>query len=478
MPTTDATIPEVLQTFFFKHQIKKGAPVAIAFSGGSDSLALLLGISHLLTRDQVAVFYVNHRLRPDAELSRELQLCRANCLHLGYTLEILDLGENSVENFAKVNGSGIEAAARSLRYEALFAACRRRGCGYLATAHNADDQLETMMMRLFQASSVSSLKGIEAYIESNDGPVLIRPLLGLPHKTLRGYVEQEGFQWSEDSTNTMDAYLRNQIRHTVKPDILSLFPNAYEAIYTMSKRFKDVAGMLQILEDEALRQVSIVPGEVRFPLAWYQRTMKEIRERLLFRLYGEVCGKEVKRLRTAMVARLQEQLDCSTTEQHFLIEAGKSRICLADGMVTWSSMVFPQHFLLPLPLPGKPQKIPLPGGVVFCIEEIQDGADSRLLRLDAESLENAVVRSVEEGDSIDLEVGSVSVARLLSSYGIHKTIHPMIPLLCDRSGVVAVFARMYGGRDRLARRFKTPLARRVTNIYSSIKRNDDSEIEK
>jgi tRNA(Ile)-lysidine synthase len=140
---------------------------------------------------------------------------------------------------------------------------------------------------------------------------------------------------------------------------------------------------------------------------------------------------------------------------------------ISDGQVIWSQVTQYPHFLFPLDNPGKVQEISFPGGILFRIDEMQEEMDSQLLMIDADSLKNAVIRSAEVGDCIELEAGSVSVSKLLSSYHIPKSKHPTVPLLCDRSGVVAVFARMYGGKDRLARRFKAPLARRLTNIYSS-----------
>jgi tRNA(Ile)-lysidine synthase len=467
LPTTDAIVPKTIQEFLVAHHIDNDAQIAVAFSGGSDSLALLLGLSCLLESAQVSVFYVNHHLRPEPELSLELQLCHSNCQRLGFSLEVLDLGKGSVEAQAKKCGEGVEAAARTLRYEALFAACRNHGCTYLATAHNADDQMETLLMRLFQAASVSSLKGIAAWSESAGNPVLIRPLLTIPHRTLREYVEAEGLLWAEDSSNAQDTYLRNQLRHKVKPQILALFPKAYHAVSIMSQRFSEIASMLQAWEDDALSHVEVDKGEVRFSLAWYQGTMEEMRERLLFRLYAEVCACETQRLRQVMVARLRAHLDGSTSATRLHIETGGCSVLISDGQVIWSQVTQYPHFLFPLDNPGKVQEISFPGGILFRIDEMQEEMDSQLLMIDADSLENAVIRSAEVGDCIELEAGSVSVSKLLSSYHIPKSKHPTVPLLCDRSGVVAVFARMYGGKDRLARRFKAPLARRLTNIYSS-----------
>ncbi|MGE4453432.1 MAG: tRNA lysidine(34) synthetase TilS [Sphaerochaeta sp.] len=478
MPTTDAIVPKTIERFLTSYAIDADSRIAVAFSGGSDSLALLIALKELISNDRISVFYVNHHLRGKQELTQELKLCHANCNALGLPLTILDLGEGSVKSQARATGMGTEASARNLRYQALIAACKDHCCNYLATAHNADDQLETVLMRLFQASSVSSLKGIEAFSTLAEEVVLIRPLLALPHRVLREYVSHRGFSWAEDSTNDEDAYLRNKIRHTIKPTILTVFPKAYESITTMSERFSDAAVILQRLEDEYLAQISMHSGHVSFSLTWYQATERELRERLLYRMYATVCDEDVRRPRRAMIERMYGRLESSSPQSHWYLEAGNSSMTLSDGLVVWTRIKTVPHFVVPLQEPCKEQCIALPGSTIFTIQPIDADADHLRLRLDAQCLRDAVIRSAEQGDCIELEAGTVSLAKLLSSYHIPKSRHHEVPILCDRTGVVAVFARMYGGRDRLARRFKTPLARRLTNIYSSNKRNNDSEIEK
>ncbi len=478
MPTTDAIVPKTIERFLTSYTIDAESRIAVAFSGGSDSMALLLALQELISHDRISVFYVNHHLRNKRELAEELKLCHANCDALGLSLTILDLGEGHVITQARETGLGTEACARNLRYQALIAACKDHSCKFLATAHNADDQMETVIMRLFQASSVSSLKGIEAFSSLDEEVVLIRPLLALPHRVLREYVSHRGFSWAEDSTNDEDAYLRNKIRHTIKPTILSVFPKAYESITTMSERFSDAAVILQRLEDEYLAQISMHSGYVSFSLTWYQATERALRERLLYRMYATVCDEDARRPRKAMIERMYGRLESSSPQSHWYLEAGNSSMTLADGLVSWERITPVSHFVVALKDPCKEQRIALPGSAIFTIGAMDENADDLLLRLDAKRLHDAVIRSAEQGDWIELEAGTVSLSKLLSSYHIPKSRHHAVPVLCDRTGVVAVFARMYGGRDRLARRFKTPLARRLTNIYSSNKRNNDSEIEK
>jgi tRNA(Ile)-lysidine synthase len=129
--------------------------------------------------------------------------------------------------------------------------------------------------------------------------------------------------------------------------------------------------------------------------------------------------------------------------------------------------------------PGATQIMDLGNDVFFRSIPYELGSfDPDLLALDATQLDTPVLRSVQLSDEICLEGGTVKVTKLLSSYKIPKHLYPLVVVLADRSGLVAVFARFLGGRDRLAKRFKAPLARRLTNIYSSNKRNNCSEIEK
>jgi len=140
---------EKVDSFLAEHHIDRHERIGVAFSGGSDSLALLLALAQLYEPHLLHVMYVQHHLRPDSELEAEIALNRENCQKLGVPLHVLDLGKGRVEQSAASRKGGIEEAARHLRYEALYSECSQAGCSYLATAHNADDRLETLLMRLF-----------------------------------------------------------------------------------------------------------------------------------------------------------------------------------------------------------------------------------------------------------------------------------------------------------------------------------------
>lgn len=130
------------------HDISRG--VVAAFSGGADSLALLITLLKFVDNKNIVALYVNHRLRPEEELKAEEALNRHNCRALNIALEVVTLEEGAVERCAIERGKGIEDAARHLRYRALNETAERYNYPYIATGHTLDDQGETLLMRLLQ----------------------------------------------------------------------------------------------------------------------------------------------------------------------------------------------------------------------------------------------------------------------------------------------------------------------------------------
>ncbi|HOR80157.1 MAG TPA: tRNA lysidine(34) synthetase TilS [Sphaerochaeta sp.] len=449
MNTIERTPPEVIRTL-----IDKEGRIAVAFSGGADSLALLVGVCEVRDPEDIVALYVNHRLRPEEELEAELVLNRKNAERLGVVFEVLDLGPGSVEDLAKERKKGVEEAARTLRYQVLLRACKMHGCSTLLTGHNADDQLETLLRRLFTAGSLSSLQGIRSRLEQ-DGITILRPVLNCPHKDLEAYLVEGGWAWSEDSTNKAETYQRNLLRRRMTGDLLSIFEGAYTALEVQTGRFADLAVFLESSVEKAFEGVDVRGDEASFSLSWFQLLPSTVQELLLFRLAGADSS-------SAFIANVHRALKA---DKHAIMESGSHRIEVHRGVVTWKRNEEPWSYAIE----AIGDEIVLPGNLVFRRET--ENRDSTLLRIDGTVLENPVLRLSRDGDEFAGEGGTANVAKILSSQGLPPALR--VPVLVDRSGIVAIFARVYGGRDRLAKRFKAPLARRLTNIYSVSRRIDD-----
>lgn len=175
--------------------------LAVAVSGGPDSLALLLlAISALPGRIEAAT--VDHRLRPESE-SEAAEVARI-CQGLGVPHAILPV---------EVAAGNLQAEARAARYSALAQWMGERGLAALATAHHADDQAETLLMRLNRASGVSGLAGTRVRGQVPDTPLpLLRPVLDWCRVDLAQVVDEAGLVAADDPSNANDRFDRVRIR--------------------------------------------------------------------------------------------------------------------------------------------------------------------------------------------------------------------------------------------------------------------------
>ena len=174
--------------------------VLVAVSGGPDSLALLL-LTHALLGDRCVAATVDHGLRPEAadEAAWVADLCAAR--GIGHAVLRGELPERTGHT------ANLSARARALRYDLLQAHADAVGAAHIATAHHADDQVETLIMRLNRGAGVSGLAGVRA----KSGRV-IRPLLGWRRAELGAIVAAAGIVAVEDPSNVSDRFDRARLR--------------------------------------------------------------------------------------------------------------------------------------------------------------------------------------------------------------------------------------------------------------------------
>jgi tRNA(Ile)-lysidine synthase len=204
-----ATLPPPVQVERFRRDFAapagKAEPFGVAVSGGPDSLALLL-LAHAAFPGRVKAATVDHGLR--AESAAEAAEVGRLCAGLGVQHRVLAA-------VVEQAGEGLQAAARSARYAALAEWMRSEGLGLLLTAHHADDQAETLLMRLNRGSGVAGLAGVRAEggVPGTEGRLrLCRPLLGWRRAELQAIVDAAGLEAAQDPGNCDEAYDRARIR--------------------------------------------------------------------------------------------------------------------------------------------------------------------------------------------------------------------------------------------------------------------------
>ena len=193
--------------------LPEGGLILCAVSGGADSMYLLCRLREL--GSQVAAGHYNHGLR-GAEADRDETFVRDFCASHGIPF-ISEKGD--VTAYAARERLGIEEAARALRYDFLERAADRLGAAVVATAHTADDNAETVLLRLARGTGLKGLGGIPAARGR-----IRRPMLDVTRRQVEAYLQSRGIGYVEDSTNSQDDYARNRIRHGAVPALETVNP--------------------------------------------------------------------------------------------------------------------------------------------------------------------------------------------------------------------------------------------------------------
>ncbi len=210
-----------------------------AVSGGADSVSLLISLCHILSPLGLCleVITINHNIRPKEETAGDALFVQSLCQKLnadGYRVNcsVVELPLGAVADLAKNRKSGVEEAARFLRYQAFDRFILEKNLDFLCLAHNQNDQIETMLMRFLQGASVEALGGI-----ARARGKYIRPLLGIKRSEIEDYLTGQNISWRTDKTNFDAQYLRNKIRLKLLPFLEENFPGFQSALLKGSERY-------------------------------------------------------------------------------------------------------------------------------------------------------------------------------------------------------------------------------------------------
>ena len=263
--------------------------VLLAVSGGIDSMYMLHRAPELFPGASFTVAHCNFRLR-GAESDGDEALVREQCSRLG--IECLVKGFDTLE-YASSHGISVEMAARELRYGWFRQLCAEHGFDFLATAHNANDNAETLILNLLRGTGTKGLRGIPSGCTAPDilpetsaslhpshasvgpsrshghgrpwfpeeypasvppeGLQVIRPLLGISREEIRMWMESRGLKWREDSTNKENEARRNKIRNQVFPVFKEINPSFIKTLGEDIGRIRQVDD----IADDYFRQAAV-----------------------------------------------------------------------------------------------------------------------------------------------------------------------------------------------------------------------------
>ena len=228
------------------------ARVVVAFSGGLDSTALLRAAVMAGFAGRVVAVHVDHGLQAGSD--DWARRCRREAADLGVAFLTRRLSG------APAPGESTEAWAREARYAAIAELAREAGATVLLTAHHADDQIETFLLRLARGAGLDGLIGIEADARRL-GLRLIRPFLGLSRRTIEAWARSQGLQWIDDPSNADESLLRNAIRRRLMPEIDRLLPSLRQRLPATLDSLREARELLREIEHRDLAAVAVQSNE-------------------------------------------------------------------------------------------------------------------------------------------------------------------------------------------------------------------------
>ncbi len=404
--------------------------LAVACSGGADSVALL----HILKTwyaGALLAIHVHHGIR-GAEADRDAEFCRTLCARLDVPLAVLRV---NVPALAAESGMGLESAARAARYEVLAAEMKKRNILLLATAHHADDQLETMLQHLLRGAGTRGLCGIPAVrpLQEESEALVVRPLLQMTKQQILDYCTANGLDFVTDSTNGEPCCPRNRLRAEVIPVLRELWPaGATRAARCAASLAEDEAYFRTLAADFLTREGNAPRASelAALPRPVFARVMQELLPTPPESVHIEALWELVR-----------------TPQPHKSLSLPAVRVQIEEDRLTLVEDVPANTKDYEIPLHEGVNKLPFDIGVAVLGDSttncIPDGMNIYRyeIRIDfcsAIMKGDPVLRNRRTGDRILSGKCHKLVRKLPCMAKFSPQTRARMPLLCDREGVFAV----------------------------------------
>lgn len=395
---------KLLRSLRQQNMVQPGDIIICAVSGGADSVALLFAF--YLLKDKLCIqleaAHFNHHLRGE-ESDRDEAFVREFCDRYDIPLHV---GSGNVTAGKK----GLEAAARDARYAFL-----RSLNGKIATAHTADDNAETILMRMIRGTGLKGLGGIPP-VHGN----VIRPMLGITRQDVESFLEEWCLSHIEDSSNETDDFLRNRIRHRVMPLLREENPRIAENLSQMAFRLR---------EDE-----EFLSGQANFeilPTVEILKTMPKAQRSRALAAFLERSG-------------VKEPEDSHITLAEALVFSDKpsARASFPGGVII--SRRYDRLEALQQECVPEAVTLSCPGKAVFSELQIICTPATEIVNtpdvFTVHPVGNITIRSRQSGDQLRLPGGSKSLKKLYIDRKIPVSQRPEIPVLCDETGILGAYS--------------------------------------
>ncbi|MBU0982286.1 MAG: tRNA lysidine(34) synthetase TilS [candidate division Zixibacteria bacterium] len=421
-----------------------------------------MALLHILTRLRrslhltVSAVYINHQLRPRAA-AREEKFCATLCRDLHVDLEIV---REDIPGRARRLKTGVEETARNFRYQVFDELADRLNCNRIALGHHADDQVETVLFRLFRGTGMTGLQGIPA----RRGRI-VRPLIDATKEDIFAYLKKHKLGFCEDRSNRDLVYSRNFIRHKLLPQVRRhLNEQADRAVLNLAATIGDENAYLKEKADKAFaRTARVTPGgKIELDLRSFVGYDTWLRRRLLRRCIKAAWQSDLGPSRD-VVDRL---LAACLTKAAGLSLPGKLRATVIENRLVVSGnrrLAFKHRFV-----PGEVLEMVCPAlrfrsaeGPRAKVRVMRKARSPRVvLNLD-ELTPPFCVRSIRPGDRfrpLGMD-GRKKIGDYLTDRKVPSILRDEIPVLCDADGIVWLVGFEIDERARVL-----PTTRKVLSV--------------
>lgn len=430
--------------------IRDGSAVLAGVSGGPDSTCLLHVLSVLSPTMGFLPFCctVDHGIRPAEECSGDAEHVRSLCQRLGIPFLLSSIPAGACERASRTRRASLEETARDMRFQLLSHAAEANGCGWILLGHTRDDQAETMVMRFFQGSDPSGLKGIPG----RRGRIL-RPLLSCARSEILDHLREEGIPYRSDPTNEEDRFLRSRVRHGLLPAAAAVFPGYLRSLEALAGK---LALWADFISREAERRLPWREecGVLRMERGDFFTAHPALRMQALYSAYQRLRPEDgPKRLPWRFLEPalgMDPPGDRGTLAQGHGITVRYER----KGFSVSRSIVSgcKKGYLIVVEAGGE---YPVRGTrfAVRCSVREGDGLSGREICMPASEIGSpCVLRSRRPGDVLACGGDTLSLKKLYSQWHVPETLRGTIPVLSDRKGIFLVLGGVLGYRDRQAQR--------------------------
>ena len=421
-------LPELFTPPHLLAGMPANTPILLAFSGGPDSSALLSMLKRSCDINGAPLFaaHVDHLIRKE-EHQRDLDFCKRTAESLGVELFTLTA---DIPATSQKTGESLELAARRVRYDFFNKIMKEKGIPILATAHNADDNLETLLLNLTRGCGLRGLCGIPPCRET-DGGKIVRPILEMTKSDILNYCEENGVKYVFDSTNAVADCSRNILRLNVLPELKKICGSASENASRTCRGLREDREYLEgIAEDFVARHRNALPAKelCALPLP--------IRKRVLTLFFGN----SLEAVHIFSLINLAEK--CKPHSSVSL--PGNIGATVENGCLTLSAEKKIRESAADFYVRLNEGLTDLPGGFSLFLTNNLNVAENVYNSITSASIPFDTIngtlfaRNRREGDRIRLGGMHRSVKKLMCDKKIPLREREVLPIICDDDGILFI----------------------------------------